>query len=82
MKLFHTILMTVAYLFASLAFGNPANTLEQKNQNIEKSINKAMNTFQVPGVAVAIIKDNKVVMSKGFGQFGGSREIDMANKSY
>lgn len=78
MKLFHTILMTAAYLFTSLAFANPANTLEQKNQNIEKSINKAMNTFQVPGVAVAIIKDNKVVMSKGFGltEYGTNNRVN------
>jgi CubicO group peptidase (beta-lactamase class C family) len=78
MKLFHTILMTLAYLFTSLAFANPASTLEQKNQNIEKSINKAMNTFQVPGIAVAIIKDNKVVMSKGFGltEYGKNNKVN------
>ena len=28
---------------------------------------KAMATFQVPGVAVAIVKNDQVIMSKGFG---------------
>lgn len=34
---------------------------------IETTIEKAMQTFDVPGLAVAIVKDDKVVMSKGFG---------------
>jgi CubicO group peptidase (beta-lactamase class C family) len=44
-----------------------ANSVDDKNAKIEQAISQAMATFQVPGVAVAIIKDNKVVMSKGFG---------------
>jgi CubicO group peptidase (beta-lactamase class C family) len=44
-----------------------ANSITEKNNNIEVAIEKAMSTFQVPGVAVAIIKDDNVVMSKGFG---------------
>ena len=34
-----------------------------------------MAAFQVPGIAVAIIKDNEVVLSKGFGVLKhGSKE--------
>jgi len=50
---------------ASSAFDQ--NAIDDKNAHIEATIHNAMATFQVPGVAVAIIKDNKVVMSKGFG---------------
>jgi len=39
----------------------------ERNKRIEIAIKNAMNTFQVPGVAVAIVKDNEVIMSKGFG---------------
>ena len=67
MKSPYVVLITTAYLFASLAFALPTSTFEQKNKNIEKSISKAMDAFQVPGMAVAIVKNNKVVMSKGFG---------------
>lgn len=34
---------------------------------IEKTVRKAMKTFNVPGIALAIVKDDKLVMSKGFG---------------
>lgn len=44
-----------------------ASNIDHKNTNIEVAIKKAMDTFQVPGMAVAIVKDDKVVMSKGFG---------------
>ena len=39
----------------------------KQNQQVEKTITKAMNTFQVPGVAVAIVKNDQVVFSQGFG---------------
>ena len=71
-------LLTTAYLFASLAFAAPTSNIEQKNKNIEASINKAMKAFQVPGVAVAIVKDNKIVMSKGFGltEYGTNHKVN------
>lgn len=40
---------------------------KEKIKRIEQSIEQTMATFQVPGVAVAIIKDDEVVLSKGFG---------------
>lgn len=57
--------LTVLVLFSSLTA--QATSQIEKINNIEATIKKAMKTFQVPGVAVAIIKDNNVVMSKGFG---------------
>ena len=34
---------------------------------IDKLVERTMKTFQVPGIAVAIVKDGKVVHSKGYG---------------
>jgi len=78
MKALRTGLLTTAYLFASLAFAAPTSNIEQKNKNIEASIIKAMKAFQVPGVAVAIVKDNKIVMSKGFGltEYGTNHKVN------
>jgi len=42
-------------------------SINEKNAQIEAAIHSAMTTFNVPGVAVAIVKDNNVIMSKGFG---------------
>lgn len=48
-------------------FFSPASTIAEKNIAIDATVKQAMKTFQVPGVAVAIVKDNQVVMSQGFG---------------
>jgi len=66
MKLFSCTLFSITLLLASLT-PVQANSIVDKNNKVEQAIAKAMSTFQVPGVAVAIVKDNKVVMSKGFG---------------
>ncbi len=46
-----------------------------KVDKIELLVNKTMAAFQVPGIAVAIIKDNEIVLSQGFGVLKhGSKE--------
>lgn len=61
----------VKITFALLVLINPflshASSIAEKNTAIEATVKQAMKTFQVPGVAVAIVKDNQVVMSRGFG---------------
>ncbi len=58
-KLFTVLLVLLS--LSSLSIARPTNA------EISKVVLQAMETFQVPGVAVAIIKDDKVLMSKGFG---------------
>lgn len=65
MKLFSSALLAVTLLTLTLSV--QASNVADKNSRIEHAIDQAMSTFQVPGVAVAIIKNNDVVMSKGFG---------------
>lgn len=80
MKFVHKIFCVI---FLSSMFATQAsnlvdkNDIADKNKRIETAIEKAMSTFQVPGVAVAIIKDNAVVMSKGFGviEHGKSAQV-------
>jgi CubicO group peptidase (beta-lactamase class C family) len=66
MYLINRFLFSIGLLLSSINFVN-ANIVAENNSKIEKVILQAMNTFQVPGVAVAIVKGNEVVMSKGFG---------------
>jgi CubicO group peptidase (beta-lactamase class C family) len=35
--------------------------------NLDADVNRALKTFDVPGIAIAIVKDGKVVAAKGFG---------------
>ena len=37
------------------------------SQAIDELANKSMKAFGVPGIAVAVIKDGKVIHSKGYG---------------
>lgn len=69
-------LSTVHRLHAQ-SINTPADN-NNKIERIELSINKAMAAFQVPGIAVAIIKDNEVVLSKGFGvlKHGSSEKVN------
>jgi len=64
MKIIQKLLMVIVL---SSSFVAHATSINEKNSNIESAILNAMSTFQVPGVAVAIVKNDQVVMSKGFG---------------
>ncbi|MGL1958966.1 MAG: serine hydrolase [Colwellia sp.] len=70
MKLVYNTLFLLFLIISSLIslpVNAQASAIADKNANIEITIKKAMDKFQIPGVAVAIIKNNQVVMSKGFG---------------
>ena len=58
-----TKLFLVAALFSG--FGLKAQVLTSKQ--IDSVAEKTLSTFNVPGVAVAVIKDGKVIHSKGYG---------------
>ena len=66
MKLSHSWLYASVLLMATLGFAQAADTASSsKVAKVESSVQKAMAAFQVPGIAVAIIKDNEIVLSKG-----------------
>ena len=45
---------------------------------LDDYVARAMTTFQVPGVAVAVVKDGKIVLAKGYGvrKLGESAKVD------
>jgi CubicO group peptidase (beta-lactamase class C family) len=49
----------------SLAMASPA--LPMTPRTIDNTVARAMKAFQVPGMAVGIVKDGKVVFAKGYG---------------
>lgn len=56
-------------------------SVQQKSiplQEIESNIHRALNTFEVPGAGVAIVKDGQVVIAKGYGikTLGESDSVD------
>lgn len=57
------LLILVIVIFRTLpGFSQPLSSIE-----IDQLVERTMKTFHVPGMAVAVIKDGKVVHSKGYG---------------
>lgn len=54
--------------FASILMGSITFSFAQISESkLDDVVSRSMKTFNVPGIAVAIIKDGKVVISKGYG---------------
>lgn len=55
-----------------------AQTIDAKVKEFDAYVEKSRNLFQVPGMAVAVVKDGKVVLKKGYGvkQLGTSNAVD------
>ncbi len=62
-------------LFA-LLFINISASAQADLQQLDRYFEKAMREWQVPGMAIAIVKDDKIVFAKGY----GLREIGKADK--
>lgn len=54
----------------------PSNTPAFIRDSLDSYISRGMQLWQVPGLAIVIVKDGKVILSKGF----GVTEMNMANK--
>jgi len=67
-----SVLSFVVLLFSlGSVFSQPITSAE-----IDQLVERTMKTFQVPGMAVAVVKDGKVVHSKGY----GVRSLNSGNK--
>ena len=58
-KLSFSLLILVAFSIPSFA--------QISNEEVDNVVNRALTAFNVPGIAVAIVKDGKVVLAKGYG---------------
>jgi CubicO group peptidase (beta-lactamase class C family) len=54
-------------LLAILAFTGERVTAQQAPPKFDEYVARVMQTFTVPGLSVAIVKDGKVVLAKGYG---------------
>ncbi len=66
MKKYHSLaksFFTLVILFFSFIY----SSAQISSAEIDKLVERAMVSFKVPGIAVAVIKDGKVIHSKGYG---------------
>jgi CubicO group peptidase (beta-lactamase class C family) len=57
----HSLSLLAALVFSFHSFA------QITEQEVDVLVNRTLTTFNVPGIAVAIVKDGKVVMAKGYG---------------
>ena len=60
------------------AAATAASTAAVPAFNLDADVNRALKTFGVPGMAIAIVKDGKVVTAKGYGvrKLGEPKPVD------
>ena len=66
----HFLFLSVPVLIVFLAlpgFGVPQDDLKAQLNGFSEFITQAMAEWKVPGMAIAIVKDGKVVLAEGFG---------------
>lgn len=64
----HGVLIVVATVLMFLqGVGHAAGTLEQANEQTRRLIRQTMQERRIPGLQVAVIKDDKVVLSESYG---------------
>src|SRR5687767_1848339 len=67
------VLFFVAFILPVSLFGQ---TLDEKLREIDEYANSVLATFKGPGMAIAIVKDDKLAFAKGY----GVRELNKADK--
>ncbi|MEO9021399.1 MAG: serine hydrolase [Ginsengibacter sp.] len=61
----HLLILLILLLSGFISFGQKKQTLIPPD--LDNYISKVLQTFEVPGMSVAIVKDGKVLLAKGFG---------------
>src|ERR1700740_3587966 len=68
MRISKPCLYIAATLFAFFVLVIPgASKAQMAPADIDKLVDTTLKTFEVPGMAVAIVKDGKIVFEKGYG---------------
>ena len=72
------VMLCVALTFISVASAQSPASLTATPADLDAYVASSMKTFDVPGMAVAIVKDGKIVVAKGYGvrKLGDSTPID------
>ena len=65
-------------VFAECGDGGGQTAQLASSQGIDAYVARAIKVFAVPGIALAVVKDGRVVLTRGFGvkKLGGAEKID------
>lgn len=62
-----SIILALMFLPSLASLASPAPALPIAPKTIDATVARAMKAFQVPGMAVGIVKDGKLIYAKGYG---------------
>jgi CubicO group peptidase (beta-lactamase class C family) len=70
--------VTVIIVLLVLALGGPAYAQEAPSKDFDDYVNKALKDWDVPGLAIAIVKNDQIVFARGYGvrKFGDTTPVD------
>jgi CubicO group peptidase (beta-lactamase class C family) len=71
-------LLGAALFLLGVAIVPRARAAEAPLKNIEHTISQALKDWEVPGLAIAVVKDDAVVLVRGYGvrKLGGAAPVD------
>ncbi len=78
MKYYYRTLPILGFLLFLHAFGTAQGIGELDLDKMDKYLEKARVEWQVPGLSIAIVKDDSVVFARGYGyrEYGKPAEVD------
>ncbi len=77
MKIFHKKLYVLIFLLSGL-LATGQTTRSFIGDSLDNYINKALDTWKIPGIAVCVVRDGQVILSKGYGvcESGKNDKVD------
>lgn len=72
------IFVCIVFIWLSLSLVLAAHTQGEILKKIDRILHKAMNDWESPGLAVAIVKDDSIIFAKGYGvcELGNSKKVN------
>src|SRR5580658_2484011 len=69
---------SIALLLCFLTAASTTNAQVITPDSIDRLVERTLETFDVPGIAVAIVKDDKIVYEKGYGvrSLASNKKVD------
>jgi CubicO group peptidase (beta-lactamase class C family) len=75
------ITIVVVVLLSLPCLGNAASTLVEANEQTRQLVRQTMKEQRIPGLQVAIIKDDKVVLSESYGLANVENRVPVTNET-
>jgi len=75
-----SLLIMLVIVFSSLPLF-PQNADQSFEQDVEKFVKKIMSTYEVPGIAIGVVKDGEIYYTKGFGVQNAETKVPVSEST-